>query len=188
MHAPTHTRYLPGSVTAFFYRKWRRGRVRERRGVSVWDHVFWPVYRDHFSWGAMIQNRKGRRGARGRWRGMTELCKEENRIQRQKIVWKGMKTEQHTTQQFPLKHNTHLVLQGLGAVAARTGVYLRGSIGQGGHSDGLRVPPKLWVKLIDFTDCDITLESIVEKRTTGNGWSTARNESAVFRFGGKPEN
>lgn len=53
-----------------------------------------------------------------------------------------MKTEQHTTQQFPSKHNTHLILQGLGAVA---GVYLRlrGSIGQGGLSDGLRVPPKL---------------------------------------------
>lgn len=78
---------------------------------------------------------------------------------------------QHATQQLPSKHNTHLVLRGLGAVAARTGVYLRlgGSIGHGGLRDGLRVPPKLRVKLTDFTNCDITLKSIVEKRTTANG-------------------
>lgn len=179
-------------MTAFFDRKWRWGRVRERRGVSVWDHVFWPVYRDHFREWARIENRKGRSGVRGRWRGVTELWREGKRTRCQKTVWRRMKTEESAKPRSsgPLKHNTHLVLRWLGAVAVGTGVYLRlrGGIGQDGVRDRLGVPPKLWVKLIDFTDCDIALESIVEKRRTGNGWGTARSESAMFRFGDKPEN
>lgn len=54
------------SVTAFFDREWRWGGVGERRGVSVGDHVFWPVHRDRFREQARVENREGRRGVRGR--------------------------------------------------------------------------------------------------------------------------
>ena len=56
--------------------------------------------------------------------------------------------------------NTHLILGRFWSSVVGGGAKLGfgGGIGVNGGRGGIRVPPALGVNVIDFTDCDITLE------------------------------
>lgn len=125
--------------------------------------------------------RRGRRGATvGRWGRITELggekgIKSENwngAKEGGKIGGKEEQSYNHTvciicvlnyTWNPYLHCCTHLILRWIGGVVVWGRVYL--GLGRGfGQSEGrgrFRVLPKLWVKLIDFTDCDIALQGIM---------------------------
>lgn len=78
----------------------------------------------------------------------------------------------------PSHHYTHLILRWFGGVLIRGKgcLGLRRGFGQSGGRSSFRVLPKLWVKLIDFTDCDIALQGVMWRE---KGWGIAGSELAV---------